>query len=363
MVRRLIVFGLLSVLAVAGVIIGVTHRPERGPETRITSGAAARSGRGAGDPVAQQAAERIHRDVRFRYVASIGNSEEAPLMMPIHVRIDSSGCVYVLDWSDRCVKKYDQAGVYLARFGYGEGRAPGEFSNLSDFDIAPDGAVWACDPVNGVVTVFEEDGSVRTTVRPDRPPHRIALLRSGECAVMSSPVGARMFRVYGPGAQLIAEYGELMEQQARLGIALDGRIAAIASGGFAYAAYRAGVLAVTTATGDSISAFRRTVEHGGFPDVLVSRSGDAEFARTDPDAPIITRSISCVDHEIHLLVGSDGRPHTGVMDVYDARDGSYRYSYDLPVDAVAVCASRGWLAAVSDTTVTIWEPLPAAHGR
>jgi hypothetical protein len=164
-----------------------------------------------------------------------------------------------------------------------------------------------------------------------------------------------MFRLHGPAGQVLAEHGVLMEQQARLGIALDGRIAPTGAGGFAYAAYRAGILAVTTDAGDSIAAFRETLEHGGFPDVLVSRSGEAEYARIDPDAPIVTRSISCVDGDLHLLLGVDDRPTNAVMDVYDAQTGSYRFSYDLPVDAVAACVSRTRLAVVSDTTVTLWE--------
>jgi len=276
-------------------------------------------------------------------------------MMPIHVRIDGAGCVYILDWSERCVKKYDPNGIFVMRFGEGEGRAPGEFTNLSDFDIAPDGSVWACDPANGIITVFNEDGSVRTTVRSERPPHRIALLRGDTCAVMSSPTGDRMFNLHEPGGQMIGACGVLMEQQARLGIVLDGRIVATGTGGFGYAAYRAGVLAVAADTGDSIAVYRETLEYGGLPDVLVSRSGDAEYVRTDPDSPIVTRSLSCVDGELHLLLGSDDRPLSAVMDVYDARTGSYRYSYELPVDAVAACVTRARLAAISDTTVTIWE--------
>jgi len=299
----------------------------------------------------------------FRQIASLGSVGEAPLMMPLHVRIDVVGCVYILDWSERCVKKYNPNGEFLMQFGFGEGKAPGEFTNLSDFDIAADGSLWACDPVNGLITIFAEDGSVRTTLRPERPPHRIALLKGDTCAVMSSPIGNRMFRLHGPGGQTIADWGVLMEQQARLGIVLDGRIAATGSGGFAYAAYRAGVLAVTTDAGDSIAVYRETLEHGGLPDVLVSRSGDAEYARADPDAPIVTRSLSCVGGELHLLLGSDDRSLNVVMDVYDARSGSYRYSYDLPVDAVAACVTRTRLAAISDSTVTIWERLEAPPNR
>jgi hypothetical protein len=284
-------------------------------------------------------------------------------MMPLHIRIDGAGCVYVLDWSERCVKKYDPHGAFLMRFGHGEGKAPGEFANLSDFDVAADGALWACDPVNGLITVFNEDGSVRAAMRPESSPYRIALLRGDTCAVMSSPAGDRLFRLHGRGGQIIGACGVLMGQQARLGIALDGRIAATGTGGFAYAAYRAGVLAVTADTGDSIAVYRTTLEHGGLPDVLVSHSGEAEYARTDPGSPVVTRSLSCVDGELHLLAGSDARPPGAVMDVYDASTASYRYSYELPVNAVAACVTRTRLAAISDDTVTVWErieslPLP-----
>lgn len=346
---------LIATLAAAGVIVGVMYRPGRGPEERIASGMPRGTASGVTSPGPQHAAGRQWRAVAVRPIASIGSAGEAPLVMPLHVRIDGAGCVYVLDWSERCVKKYDPRGAFLQRFGHGEGKAPGEFANLSDFDVASDGALWACDPVNGLITVFNEDGSVRAAMRPHSPPYRIALLRGDTCAVMSSPVGDRLFQLYGPGGPIISASGILMEQQARLGIALDGRIAATGTGGFAYAAYRAGVLAVTVDTGDSIAAYRTTLEHGGLPDVLVSRSGDAEYARTDPGSPVVTRSLSCIDGELHLLVGADAMPLGAVMDVYDAGTASYRYSYELPVSAVAACITRTRLAAISGDTVTVWE--------
>lgn len=358
--RLVLLLVLIASLAAAGVVIGVMYQPGRGPEERIASGMSRGILSGVASPRPQDAAGRVWRHVAVRPIASIGSAGEAPLMMPLHVRIDGAGCVYILDWSERCVKKYDPRGAFLMRFGHGEGKAPGEFTNLSDFDVTADGALWACDPVNGLITVFNEDGSVRATMRPDRLPHRIALLRGDTCAVMSSPAGDRLFHLHGPGGQTIGACGVLMEQQARFGIALDGRIAATGTGGFAYAAYRAGVLAVAADTGDSIAVYRETLEHGGFPDVLVSRSGDAEYARTDPDAPVVTRSLSCVDGELHLLLGSDDRPLGAVMDVYDVRTASYRYSYELPVDAVAACVTRTRLAAISDDTVTIWERIEGA---
>jgi hypothetical protein len=123
------------------------------------------------------------------------------------------------------------------------------------------------------------------------------------------------------------------------------------------------VIAVSTDRADSVAVLRQTLDHGGLPDVLVSRSGETEYARTDPDAPIVTRSISCSDGEIHLLLGAEGRPGHAVMDVYDVRSGSYRYSYDLPADALAACATTTRVVTVSDTTVTIWERLEAPAGR
>jgi len=361
--RRTIVLVMLGALAAAAVLIGVFHTPERVPEQRIPPGPQTGSSGATLAPRPQRELGRRRREVAYRQVASIGSVGEAPLMMPVHVRMDSAGCAYVLDWSEHCVKKFGPAGHFLAQYGYGEGKAPGEFTNLSDFDVAPDGSLWACDPVNGLIAVFNDDGSVRTTMRPERPPHRIAVLHGDTCAVMSRPVGVLLFRLCGPAGGTIAECGALMDQQARLGIALDGRIAATGSGGFAYAAYRAGILAVTTDRGDSVAAFRETLDHGGLPDVLVSRSGEAEYARADPDAPVVTRSISCVDGDVHLLLGDDDRPTNAVMDVYDARTGSYRYSYDLPVDAVAACVTRTRLAVVSDTAVTLWERIEGPPGR
>jgi hypothetical protein len=89
--RRTVLFVLFCLLATAGVIIGVMHQPERGPEERISSGMQTASKETIASPRPQQSAGRERREMAFRQIASIESVGEAPLMMPLHVRIDGAG--------------------------------------------------------------------------------------------------------------------------------------------------------------------------------------------------------------------------------------------------------------------------------
>jgi len=171
---------------------------------------------------------------------------------------------------------------------------------------------------------------------------------------MSSPIGNKLLTVLADDGTLLRRSGTFLEDQERLWIVLDGRLVATPDGRVAYAAYRSGMLLVYDAEKDTLAAARETVEQGGFPDVVFRPTPGGELARVDPASPILTRSISAVGGELHLLAGITPAEGGRVFDVYDARDARYLYSYRFAGEAASACVTPGRVVAVSDSVVSVW---------
>jgi hypothetical protein len=78
------------------------------------------------------------------------------------IAADARGRILVLDHPAREVRVFGPEGDHLRTLGR-EGSGPGEFRNPVGLALHPDGSVWIVDPGNGRYTVFEEDGTFRTT--------------------------------------------------------------------------------------------------------------------------------------------------------------------------------------------------------
>ena len=302
----------------------------------------------------QRSAERTWRSRRHRLLFRLGTDPRCPLLLPISVRSDTAGNIFVLDWGERKVKEFSPSGTFVRAYGRGAGKGPGAFSNLTDFAIGEDRSVWTCDPVKGLVTIFDRKGDVIRTIRPGTPAHRIALVNRDQCVLMASPSGDRLFSVYDGNGRLLRQFGVFIRNQRQLGIVLDGHITSLGPDKIVYAAFRSGVMAVSRAGVDTADVCVETISHGGFPGVLSMKSRDAEYLRVDPAAPVVTRSVSALHDDVYLLAGTGGTQGNAVVDVYSAQTGVYRYSYTLPAEASFLSVTEDRAYAVVDLVVAVW---------
>jgi hypothetical protein len=351
--RLMLVF--LAVAAV-GAFLGYLRDPVAGGwEQLILPRETADSGSGQEQMRPQPGRTRIWRERPLRCEHLLGIAPGPPLFVPIEVRVMPDERIYVLDWGDKSVKRFSSDGRVLTTYGGTTGQGPGEFVNPTDFDVDVDGSVWMCDPVNGLITVFASDGTFGRTIRPGRPPHRIALLGDSGYVVMSSPAGGRLFTLYRRNGDGILTCGTVMENQAQLSIALDGRLAGSTSGHFTYCAYRAGLLGIFNPAAHPPLIFVHTIDFPGLPRVLSRQSTSAQYVRVDPSAPLVSRNASLVGDEVHVLAGTVNMPERSVMDVYDANSGRYRYSYTLPGNMAFARVHAQKVYTIADTTVTVWS--------
>ncbi|MES2876195.1 MAG: SdrD B-like domain-containing protein [Patescibacteria group bacterium] len=71
---------------------------------------------------------------------------------------DSAGNMYVADWCDNKIHKYDPSGNILLEWG-GVGSGQGQFNYPQDILVASDGRVYVTDYYNGRVQIFNTDGT------------------------------------------------------------------------------------------------------------------------------------------------------------------------------------------------------------
>ncbi|HMS03530.1 MAG TPA: hypothetical protein PKE51_11175, partial [Gemmatimonadaceae bacterium] len=72
--------------------------------------------------------------------------------------VDSSGGLWVLDFAEQRIRRFDADGRPLPDAGR-RGSGPGELTNANGLLVAADRTVWTSDPHNGRLTVFAEDGT------------------------------------------------------------------------------------------------------------------------------------------------------------------------------------------------------------
>jgi hypothetical protein len=354
--RRKRFFLLILVVGAAGAFLGYLRDPiTGGQEQLLLPQEKIRAGMTQEELRPQPGRTRIWQDRRFQCEHLLGVAPGPPLLVPVEVRVTPDGAIYVLDWGDKSIKKFSADTRLLTTYGGTMGQGPGEFANPTDFDVDVDGSPWVCDPVNGLITVFAADGTVKRTIRPERPPYRLALLGDSGYVVMSSPAGDQLFTRYGRNDAPLLACGTVMENQARLSIVLDGRLAGTSTGRLAYCAYRAGLLGIFNSTANPPLIFVHTIDFPGLPRVISRQSADANYLRVDPDAPIVSRNVSLVGDEVHVLTGTDNMRDRNVMDVYDGNSGRYRYSYTVPGNAAIVRVHGEHMYTIADTTVTVWR--------
>jgi tripartite motif-containing protein 71 len=95
-----------------------------------------------------------------------------PLGNPRGMDVDKRGRLYVADTHNSQILVYDRTGGLLRQWGR-PGKAPGEFTSVTDVAVARDGSVWACEygAYNDRVQKFDAKGRLLLTVGSfgDRP--------------------------------------------------------------------------------------------------------------------------------------------------------------------------------------------------
>lgn len=120
----------------------------------------------APDTVAFPPALRISQEDRL----VLGDSPDAPAELLFGdvrgIRTDGEGRIYVADVIAMKVRVFSPAGEHLRSLGE-RGRRPGEFRDITCFDVGHDGSVLVLDGLNGRITRFSPTGTLVATAPLD----------------------------------------------------------------------------------------------------------------------------------------------------------------------------------------------------
>lgn len=100
--------------------------------------------------------KRIWKKINLRSKVKIGGINSEILYFPTNIKIDQYENIYVLDWKGHAVKKFNQDGVFIEKFGK-KGKGPGEFTKVFNFDVDNDGTVAIISPNDNKFTVFKNE--------------------------------------------------------------------------------------------------------------------------------------------------------------------------------------------------------------
>lgn len=86
-----------------------------------------------------------------------GTESGDPLADPRDLLAMTDGTLWMLDFKDQRIRRFDAAGKELSSVGR-VGAGPGEFRNANGMLLRPDATVWVNDPMNARIAVFAKTG-------------------------------------------------------------------------------------------------------------------------------------------------------------------------------------------------------------
>lgn len=300
----------------------------------------------------QKSIARVWKEAEFKKIAAIPTGQGSRLERPTLLRTDRQRNLYVLDSEHRRIERISPSGELLATYA-------SDFQNPSDVVVAESGEVWVCDPAPQQITVFSPKGRIARVIRLEAMPMRIALDPKGGFLAMLHAEGAQLFRRYSPEGRPLEAFGTFFPEARQNALTADGWFLPIGSGAIAYPFENAGLLASYSLDG-RLRFFRETIDPAPLPVIAIDAAGGQRMAAK---ARRSTLSSSVLGDEIYLL-GPQGKKSTRVLDVYGAKDGSYRYSLAPPDrDLRSFALAPGILYGASRHGLTIWHYSPPPLSR
>lgn len=121
--------------------------------------------------------ERIWKNINTKFQFKIESGGNSKLYAPSKIRTDSSNNIYILDFPDQSIKKFDSTGQFIKRIGR-KGGGPDEFIAPLSFDVNKKGDLVVCDMSLIKCVVFTEDSTY--ILKPKINSSQVSFLSSSE---------------------------------------------------------------------------------------------------------------------------------------------------------------------------------------
>jgi len=274
---------------------------------------------GSAGSVREIGARTVH-SVAWDTIFQIGGSpEDSVLLQPGHLTARDER-VYVFDGGDRSLKAFDLAGELVWRLGR-RGEGPGEFLQVIDLEVGPEGNVWILDGGAARIAIVSSDGEwVGTRSLGDEMTRDVLPLEGGMYLLVSHAPGDRMFSAYDRSGRRIEQVTVPDPDIGRAYWAGRQTMSAVSSSDHTswVAPYLMGDLFLVY-DGRKLRCQGELVEGGPFP---------RERYRELPPIWLVMARMD-EDH-VYTLAKGETDLALRILDVYDAHDCRYLYSLELP---------------------------------
>ncbi|MDH5386375.1 MAG: 6-bladed beta-propeller [Candidatus Aminicenantes bacterium] len=126
------------------------------------------------------------------------------------VSLDSEENIYILDWKDSKIKKFDKDGNFLQSLEVKRGEGPREASYITGMAVTPKGKIFALDRNTGKILVFDEEFEWVRSFNTDFRSINI-LPYSEEEFIILGIKDENVFHVFDQGGNLLESFGETFE--------------------------------------------------------------------------------------------------------------------------------------------------------
>jgi len=277
--------------------------------------------------------EKYERVISENYRLDSRYLKDSTILRPAHIRFYEKK-IYISDFSDFSIYEFDQSDKQTKKIVTGRGRGPGEFQNLTDFDIIND-TLWAVDSQNMMISSFSlKTNEFIKSYSVDKRPMRITCL-------------ANMFIVQWLGSELlfssfdyegneIKNFGKIIDDQLQHTLSLDGTIRSNKKDRFVYIPFYASLIYHFNFDGKLLNVLK-TPDGLNFP--LTRKEGNMFIA---PDSEF-TMQNGTIDEIDYLYVHTRrGLRHLengiwkweGVLenfiDIFNLKTGKYVKSIEFP---------------------------------
>lgn len=120
-----------------------------------------------------RAIERTWVEAEVEAITSMSEGEAYTLFNPVGVAASDGDFLSVYDRGNMTLKTFTFDGEYLATYGKGRGRGPGQMMVLADAGVWEDSLVYLVDPRQRRVSFFERDGDFVRVENYERPIYQV----------------------------------------------------------------------------------------------------------------------------------------------------------------------------------------------
>lgn len=171
-------------------------------------------------------------EISLEYVKNIGDieseNENVLFHMPTDIVFDSQGNMYVLDFGNHRIQKYDSDFNYITTIGR-KGQGPGEFVYPQSLDIDDQGYLYVSDPQNNRIQILTPEGKEHNTIKMQDISPGIIRLQGAERMLMGrggftiirmrqeeEKILPKIIKVLDQEGKIIKEFGEQMDYKEML---------------------------------------------------------------------------------------------------------------------------------------------------